>query len=106
MAVCLEYQFVEAPRQSVLIPFRIQLLAVLFLALALAVKLWTKVETTNLGYEYSRLQREMVTLDMERRELTLQRSVLLRPDALARAAHSRLQLETLDPTRTRRVPEP
>ena len=106
MAICLDYQLVHAPRSSVVVSFRMQVLAVLILTIALAGKLWTKIEATSLGYELARLQSEMIDLDMQRRELLLQRSVLLRPNTLASRAQSVLGLAPLDPSKTRRIPEP
>jgi len=52
-----------------------------------------KLEATDYGYQIARERQRTVSLDMERRELELQVSVLLRPDSLAKAAHEKVGLE-------------
>jgi hypothetical protein len=54
----------------------------------LGVKVWAKLEATDLGYSLARERQKTVALDMERRELELQRSVLMRPDSLSRSART------------------
>jgi hypothetical protein len=52
-----------------------------------------KLEATDLGYQLARERSRMVELDMERRELELQRSILLRPDSLSAAARKMAALD-------------
>jgi hypothetical protein len=59
----------------------------------LGVKVWAKLEATDLGYSLARERQKTVALDMERRELELQRSVLMRPDSLSRSAREKVGLD-------------
>jgi hypothetical protein len=61
-----------------------------------------KVQATHLGYDLAKEQRIAVELDMERRELELQRSMLLRPSSLEKAARG-LGLMPLNPSQARRL---
>ena len=103
MAVCLDYQSVEYQRRGVLQSWSCALAACLLLFLALALKVAMKVQTTEVGYLLAQEQELAVVLDMERRDLELQRSVLLRPDRLEKAAYERLKLMPLDPSRARKI---
>lgn len=103
MAICLEYQAVYADRRSVKVSLRSQILAAMVLLAALGTKVWLKLEITDLGYQIAQEREQTVTLDMERRELELQHSVLMRPDRLAGSAKVRLGLKTLNPAQARRV---
>ena len=103
MAVCLEYQSIYAPRRAVAVSVRMQIIAGSCLLLALLGKVWVKIEATEVGYQLAKEQRQTVELDMQRRELELQRSILLRPDQLRAAAASRLKLQPLNPQRARRI---
>lgn len=103
MAVCLDYQSVYYSRRSFVLSVRLQIVAAILLLLVLVCKVWIKIETTNLGYELAEQRQQTIEYDMQRRELTLQLSVLLRPDNLAQLAHDRLGLEPLDPVRARKI---
>jgi hypothetical protein len=96
MAVCLEYQAVYSRRRAGAVSMRAQVLAAFLLLAALGCKVWLKVEATDLGYRLAKERERTVALDMERRELDLQRSVLLRADNLGRMAHERLGLGALN----------
>ncbi len=89
MAVCLQYQSVYVRRDATVVSKRLQLLAAVVLLVVLAARVWMKLESTDVGYQLARERQRTVALDMERRELELQLSVLLRPDALAKAARER-----------------
>ena len=92
MAVCLNYQEVYVRRSSAIVSSRLHLLAALFLLVSLAAKVWIKLESTDLGYQLARERQKTVELDMQRRELELQLSVLMRPDNLSRAAREKVGL--------------
>ncbi len=92
MAVCLQYQSVYVKREATRVSGKVQLLGAFVLLGLLGVKVWAKLEATDLGYTLARERQKMVTLDMERRELELQRSVLMRPDSLAKSARERVGL--------------
>jgi hypothetical protein len=72
---------------------KVQLVGAVVLLALLGVKVWAKLEATDLGYSLARERQKTVTLDMERRELELQRSVLMRPDSLSRAAREKVGLD-------------
>ena len=72
------------------------------LLLALSFRIWVKVEKTDLGYELARERNSTIALDMERRELELQLSVVKRPDHLRREA-KRLNLQPLTPSQAVRL---
>jgi hypothetical protein len=103
MAVCLEYQSVYRRKDTIVISVRAQLVVGVLLLGALVVKVWMKIESTDLGYQLSRERERAQTLEMEIREYELQRSVLLRRDNLSRVAAEKLGLVALDPERARRV---
>ena len=99
MAICLDYQAVYTDRRQFRVSLRIQVLAAVVLLLVLAAKVWVRVQITDMGYQLANVRERTVELDMERRELELQRSILLRPYALRAAASKRLGLKdfTSDP---------
>ena len=92
MAVCLDYQSVATVVRSEGLPLRIQIAVVVMLALALAARVWVKHECLDLGYSLANEKERTVALDMQRRELELQHSVLIRRESLEKAASSRLKL--------------
>jgi len=96
MSVCLDYQSVYQRRGAVRVSVRSQVIAALFLLVVLAFKVWVRIECTNLGYVVAKEKQLTMNLDMERRELELQLSVLKRADTLAKKAHSKLGLVALD----------
>ncbi|RMG40256.1 MAG: hypothetical protein D6719_11370, partial [Candidatus Dadabacteria bacterium] len=67
------------------------------------IKVWIKIEAVNIGYEIAREKKRAVELDMQRRELALQKSVLLRPMVLKAAARERLNLGEFDPQRAIKI---
>lgn len=103
MAVCLDYQSVYFKRDAVRISFRTKMLCALALLLALAFKIWVKIESTDLGYQLARERGRSVELDQRRRELELELSVVLRPDNLARRAQKELGLNSLHPLQARKI---
>ncbi|MBN8548986.1 MAG: hypothetical protein J0M12_06700 [Deltaproteobacteria bacterium] len=103
MAVCLDYQAVYCRRSNVAISVKTQLVAAVLLLLALSSKVWIKIESTDLGYRLAKERQVTIDLDMQRRELELARSVLLRPDNLANMTKSRLGLGLLRPEQARKV---
>lgn len=100
MALCLNYQAVYIRRSAAVASTRMHVLGAVALLAALSAKVWIKLESTDLGYALARERQQTVDLDMERRELELQRSVLLRPDNLTKAARERLGLADHDVART------
>lgn len=93
MAVCLQYQSVYVKRESTRVSGKAQLVGAMVLLALLGVKVWAKLEATDLGYSLARERQKTVALDMERRELELQRSVLMRPDSLSRSAREKVGLD-------------
>ncbi len=92
MAVCLQYQSVYVKREATRVSSKVQLLGAVLLLALLGVKVWAKLRATDLGYSLARERQSMVAMDMERRELELQRSVLMRPDSLAKSAREKVGL--------------
>ncbi len=98
MAVCLEYQTVLEKVKADHLPLRIQVAVVMILAVALASRVWVKHECTDLGYQLAQEKEYAVALDLKRRELELERSVLLRREHLEMQANSRLNLRVPHPS--------
>ena len=92
MAVCLDYQNVASVSREHGLPLKIQITVVALLALALASRVWVKHECTDLGYKLADEKERTVALDMQRRELELQHSVLIRRESLESAARQRIQM--------------
>jgi hypothetical protein len=103
MAVCLQYQSVYVKREAAAVSVRMQVIAAVALLLVLGARVWTKIQATDLGYQLARERSKTVELDMERRELELQRSVLLRPDSLSKSARQMGQLQEHSPQNTLRI---
>jgi hypothetical protein len=103
MAVCLDYQSVYCPRQSVVSSWTFTLIASVILLAALSFRVWIKIESTEVGYLLAAEQQRAVEYDMERRDYELQLSLLLRPDNLIPVAKEKLALERLDPARARKI---
>lgn len=103
MAICLEYQAVYCERARVLNLWWFTLAASVFLLCALGLKIWIKIESTAVGYRLAKERETAQLLDMERRDLELQRSVLMRRDDLVKRAHASLGLHVLSPKQARRV---
>ena len=103
MAICLDYQPVYAKRRDLVISHRLQIIVALLLMMTLSFKVLVKVEITDLGYDMAKARQHSIELDMERRELELQLSVLQRPDTLAKVARERLGFQNLDPQQARKI---
>ena len=103
MSVSLDYQLVYNRRGSVVVSVHWQIAAIILLIISLGLRIWLKIENTDLGYELARERQATVSLDMERRELDLQLSVLLRPDSLQREATTRLGLGLLKPGQAKKI---
>jgi hypothetical protein len=103
MAVCLQYQSVYVKRETVIFSLRVQVITALVLLVVLAARVWVKLEATDVGYQLARERSKTIELDMQRRELELQRSVLLRPDSLKASARKMGQLEEHNPESTIRI---
>jgi hypothetical protein len=103
MAVCLQYQSVYVKRESTAVSAKLQIVAAVALLGVLAVRVGSKLEATDLGYQLARERQLTVSLDMEKRELDLQRSILVRPDSLSKAARERVGLTDHKPNQTIRI---
>ena len=104
MAIALDYQQVYSRRsRKVLVPVRYQVAAAVLLFVALLAKVWIKIECTEIGYQLAKARQETVLLDMERRELELHRSVLLKPDNLVMRGRKKLGLAVLNPNQAVRL---
>ncbi|MCO6430905.1 MAG: hypothetical protein J5J00_08590 [Deltaproteobacteria bacterium] len=103
MSVCLDYQKVYSKRRSLVVSVRVQIIAALVLLVCLAFKVWLRIECTSLGYQIAKERQLTMDLDMQRRELELQISVVKRADNLADKAAVQLGLRPLDPRQARRI---
>ena len=93
----LNYQLVFEKKEKKTAAFSVhaQIACAIVLLVALSARVWMRVKATDLGYELAKERELTVSLDMERRELELQRSLLIRPDALKEQAEKRLALHPL-----------
>ncbi len=103
MAVCLQYQSVYVRREAKAVSAKVQVLAGIAILAVFGARVWAKLEATDLGYQLGQARQLTVDLDMERRELELQRSVLLRPDSLARSGREMAGLSDHNPGKTIRL---
>lgn len=103
MAIALDYQTVYYRRGKRTVPLGWNIAAAVLLFFALAAKVWIKVECTEYGYQLAKVRKETVALDMERRELELHYSVLLKPDNLIMRSKKLLNLGALNPQQARKV---
>lgn len=95
MAICLEYQQVYQRAAKSSHQLRWQVLSACVLLVVLVVKVFLKIETTDVGYDLAKERQRTVNLDMQRRELELQLSVLNAPNYLERLASEKLGLKKL-----------
>jgi hypothetical protein len=102
-AVCLDYQSVYCTKQETVSSWSLSLVSAVFLLLALGFKIWIGINSTALGYQLAEERTRAVNYDMQRRELELQLSILLRPDNLAQHAKESLGLQALNPKQARRI---
>lgn len=103
MAIALDYQTVYFRKKKRVVPLSWNIAAAVLLFVALAVKVWIKIECTEYGYQLARIRKETVALDMERRELELHYSVLLKPDNLVMRSKKQLGLGPLNPQQAKKV---
>lgn len=103
MAVCLQYQSVYVKRDVATVSIRVQVLAAIALLVVLGLRVWVKLEATDIGYQVAQARSRTVALDMERRELELEQAILLRPDSLSAAARRMGGLQEMDSSRTLQV---
>ena len=103
MAICLDYQAVYTDKRQTQGSLQLHLLAALVLVAALGWRVWLKIELTDVGYKLAKERQRSVELDMRRREVLLELSVLKRPDTLASRASGLLGLRPLQVTQARRV---
>ena len=102
MAICLEYQSVYSNRKVRTVSLKYNLIASVLLLAALVTRVTVKIHSTQLGYDLAHERQIAVDLDMQRRELELEKSVLLRPDNLQRAAQS-LGLAPLEVSQAKKI---
>lgn len=104
MSVCLDYQAVKYKvKKPIVVSFRMQFFAALFLLAVLVLKVWIRIENTNLGYVLAKEKQNTVDFDMQRRELELQLSVLERTDNLTHRAKKQLGLAALNPAQAKKI---
>ena len=103
MAVCLDYQAIYCRRSSAVTMWWMQLSVAVMLLATLCAKVWVQLESTDLGYQLARERQHTVELDMQRRELELERSVLLRPDHLQKRAEANLGMKLLSAQQARKI---
>ena len=95
MAASLQYQSVYVGSRIQAVSIKWHVISGLTLLAALVIRVSVKLENTSVGYELAKERRRTIDLDMQRRELGLQLSVLTRPDALAKRAKEKLGLRDL-----------
>lgn len=103
MAVCVDYQPVYFRTKSRSSAASWQVLIASCLLAVLLTRVWLRSETTELGYHLSDLRKETIELDLVRRELTMQLSVLTRPDSLAERGKRELGFAELKSSQLRSV---
>ncbi len=103
MVVGLGKAMVFEPERRSNAHLRWQVLTVGLLLATLVARIWVKIEVTQVGYELAEEQSVAVALDIERRELELQRSILMKPDALTARASKQLGLQLGSPAELYRV---
>lgn len=103
MAVALDYQTIYYRKKTVHIPLAVHIAAAVLLFCALAAKVWIQLKCTEVGYALAKDRQHTVSLDMERRELELHKSVLLKPDNLIMRSKKKLGLTTLNPAQAKRI---
>lgn len=104
MSVCLDYQAVGYKlKKPIVVSFRFQLFAAVFLLSVLILRVWLRIESTNLGYILAAERQKTVELDMQRRELELHLSVMERADNLSKKAALVLGLKALNPNQARKI---
>lgn len=103
MAISLQYQLTYARRKPRMLALRWQLVAAGLLFLVLSVRVYVKLACTDVGYDLARSHERFLVLDLERRELELQKSVILRPDELVRRSREKLGMTRLSPQQVVRL---
>lgn len=103
MAIALDYQTVYYRRRSRVIPLTAHIAAAALLFVVLSFKVWIKIECTEKGYALAKERGKTVSLDMERRELELHKSVLLKADNLIMRSKKKLGLDSLNPSQARKI---
>jgi hypothetical protein len=97
------YQDIYSDRVIVVRPWSCTLIATFILLFVLAFKVWVHMHSTDIGYRLGEARALHNDLDMQRRDLELQKSVLLRPHDLAQAANQRLAMYPLSGDRIKRI---
>lgn len=95
-AMHVQVQAIAVP-QPFIVKIKLELILCFIFTAALAAKIWVQTEATQVGYELASARKYAIELDMQRRELELHKSFMLRPDRLRDAASTRLGLEDLNP---------
>lgn len=103
MAVALDYQTIYYRKKTVHVPFAVHIAAAVMLFCALATKVWIQLQCTAEGYTLAKIRQQTVSLDMERRELELHKSVLLKPDNLIMRSKKKLGLERLNTAQAKKI---
>ena len=97
MVSVLKMQSLTVSGRDWLLHMRLYVLAISVFLLLLGFRIALRVEGYILGYRLADARQTTVELDMERRDLELQLSVLSRPDRLRRLAQDRLGLQDAQP---------
>lgn len=103
MAISLDYQLVHYRRKPIRVPLRLTIVLAVILFVASSAKVAITIASTEIGYKIAQQREKTVALDMQRRELELERSVLLKHDILSARARTQLALEPLKPTQARKL---
>lgn len=103
MAISLDYQLVSYRRKPIRVPLKLTLTFGIILFVASSARVAISIASTDIGYKMAQQREKTVALDMQRRELELERSVLLKHDILSARARTQLALETLKPSQARKL---
>ncbi len=104
MSAVLGYQQVYIrSKRSVIVSTRMQVVLVLALISVLGIKVWSQAMITDLGYRIGQARIRARDLEGTMRELSLARSVLMRPSTLQAEAKSRLGLGQLAPNQALKI---
>jgi Cell division protein FtsL len=105
MAVCLEYQTIYLNREERKASVKWQITAALFLIIALVTKLTVRHQLTQAKYELGHEIEVTTRLERQKAALTVDYSVLSRPDRLRSSAERVLHLSVPLPSQRIRTQE-
>jgi cell division protein FtsL len=93
------------PGMTLYLPLRVQVAGAFLILASLGVKVWLRLETTDLGYRLAKARQEMVELDQEKRRLNFELTEGLSSSRLKEIAEKRLGLQVTETKRVWRLSE-